>query len=71
MAIKKIICHSSNEYQRTCFEIDLHKQLSTNFREGHKHIMPILGVAEQRIHLSSQFSYSLIFPLCKVDIYLI
>lgn len=68
VAIKKIACHSPTELQRVYFEIDLHRDLSKGCLEGNKHIMPIIGVGEQRIVSASQVFYSLIFPLCKVSI---
>ncbi|KAI1729338.1 protein kinase domain-containing protein [Ditylenchus destructor] len=64
VAIKKIVCHSSIELKRTRREISYHRRFGTK-PEQH-HVMPIIGVSEERVFGSSAILFSLVFPLCKM-----
>lgn len=72
VAVKKILCHSASEIERTYREVAMHRTFTTNRSGDHEsvgHIMQIIAVGEERISNSgSLISFSLIFPLCKVSL---
>uniref|UniRef100_A0A915CTG5 Protein kinase domain-containing protein n=1 Tax=Ditylenchus dipsaci TaxID=166011 RepID=A0A915CTG5_9BILA len=65
VAVKRIVCYSTNEVQRTQREADFHIKFGSDSSFSN-HIMPLIGVSESRLASTSAIQFSLVFPLCRI-----